>query len=152
MSETVCGKCGVEVKFRGNKVEVSDDKFNARKKKIPFHCRVCGALQFPVKAIRDVVFLWPDPLPIHVNPDSKLIIPDVFRKYYKNDFGYVLSAGPGYQKDGECFRASELKAGDRVVYDKSTPWKHPIEDQEGKVHQIRMMGARDVKAILEDEE
>lgn len=146
----VCEKCGSPVKVVNDQLVPAEEKFNAKKKGIPFHCRACGSLKFPIKAIRDVVFLWPDPLPETVKANSKLIIPEAYRKQYKNDFGYVLSAGPGYAKKGCAFRPSELKAGDRVMYDKSTPWKMPVEDQDGVEHQVRMMGALDVKAKLEE--
>ena len=151
MSEViVCEKCGSPVKVVNDKLVPTEERFNAKKKGIPFHCRECGSLKFPIKAIRDVVFLWPDPLPEKIKAQSKLVIPEAYRTIYKNDFGYVMSAGPGYQKKGAAFRPSEVKAGDRVVYDKTTPWTQPVEDQDGVIHQVRMMGALDVKAILEE--
>lgn len=147
----VCEACGSQVEPGTGRLVPLEDKFNAKKRGIPFYCEACGSLKFPIKAIRDVVFLWPDPLPERAEGNSKLIIPQAYRSDYKNSLGYVLSAGPGYQKKGCAFRPSELKAGDRVVYDKTVPWTQVVKGSDGKEHQVAMMGALDIRAIVEDE-
>lgn len=107
----------------------------------PFRCKECGGFHVSVRPIRDVVFIWPDAAPISL---GFLILPEGFRERHTNDFAIILSAGPGYTKNG-VFHPNELKQGMRVVYDRQTPWMVKIPDPNGNIHNIRMMGQLDVK-------
>lgn len=113
-------------------------------KKIPFSCVLCGSLAFKYKAIRDVVFVWPDPPKEQV---GSIHIPEAFRAY--EEYGTVVSIGKGtMDKSKKFFVPTELKVGDYVVYDKTVPWQMDIDGTDGRLHVVKYMGEQDIKGIV----
>jgi co-chaperonin GroES (HSP10) len=116
--------------------------------KIPFVCQVCGGLWIGIQAVRDVVFVWPDP------PKDKteggIVIPEKFVK--DKGYGTVLSVGPGHwSPKKQKYYPTGLKRGDRVVYNKNVPWRLPVKASDGRVRMIPYMGEQDVLClVLED--
>lgn len=114
------------------------------KKKIPFYCKVCGRISFKYQAIRDIVFVWPDPPKEQV---GSIIIPDVAQKL--DEYGTVLSVGEGtFDAKRKVFIPTQVKVGDYVVYDKDIPWQMDVEGADGKKHLVKYMGQQDIKGIV----
>ena len=125
--------------------------FNAKEEGIPFHCDICGVLEFPLRAIRDILFVWPDPLPKFIGNEKIIEIPLQFREFYKNEFGYVLSIGPGYYDNKHFIHTDRnIVPGSRIVYDKTIPWTWEVQDSKGISHVVKVFGARDVLAICDE--
>jgi len=124
-------------------------KFN-----VPFRCKECGAIKFPWRPLRDIVFMYPDEIP--EKTDGGIIVPDIVRELYResgelyNSVGTVLAVGKGYTDDRGKFRPTTVKSGDRVNYTSSVPWHMDFEGIDGKKHKVRMMGERDIRAVVND--
>lgn len=116
---------------------------------IPYTCPTCGRIKFPVKAIRDIVFLMPYPPKPTVKGSEIIIMPEEYQTAEEEDRGVVLSCGRGFW-DARKFNPvpEELKAGTHVMFDRMTPWGARIKDANGKHHSVRIMGYKDVKAII----
>ena len=114
--------------------------------KIPFKCNKCGNIQFPYQAIRDIVFIWPDPKP----PKTKggLLIPEKFREH--TGYGIVLSVGKGYRDKKGKFHPSLLKDGVRVLYNKDVPWQIPVELDNGRRLMVPFMGEQDILCLIDE--
>lgn len=139
--ENVCKSCGVSVE------EGAVLKKIVEKYKIPFVCLECGSLKFKMKAIRDIAFVLEDAPPEKVG--SIFLSSKTGRR---ESTGTVLSCGPGYvKKETRKFIPTELKTGDRVIFDKDTPWNVDVENDEGRLIGVRYMGAGDVKCVIVDE-
>jgi len=136
-----CTKCGKEVNEKLNKVMATY--------KVPFCCEVCGSLNFPYQAILDKVFVFPDPVPEEV---KGILIPEVCRDNFQNEYGMVVSVGNGYvDKETKKFIPTTLKVGDRVAYDKNIMWQLPVRIDAGKTHIIKFMTELDIQFILEED-
>lgn len=146
-----CKECGnkvIPVVYPGGaRIEPIEPSINANLLDIPFKCSCCGAIKFPIKPIRDIVFVWPDKLPEKV---GLIHIPEEYRSH--NEYGHVLSVGPGYYdfKKGR-FMPTYLKPGMKVIYDKTVPWYYEATAPNGKDYHVKYMGEGDVKAIIVDE-
>ncbi|HUV84925.1 MAG TPA: hypothetical protein VMV86_04400 [Methanosarcinales archaeon] len=118
------------------------------KYKIPFYCKYCGSLSFRYSAIRDIVFIWPDAMKERI---GSIIIPDIART--NTEYGVVITAGKGsHDKLGKKFVPCTIKTGDYVVYDISVPWNIDILGTDGRMYQVKYMGAQDVKGIVVENE
>jgi len=116
-----------------------------KKYKIPFVCSKCGTFDFPYIAQQSRVFLWPDP----VEKIGSLIIPDKIQFAMINDYGTVLSVGKGYfNRTQHRYIPTELKTGDRVIYDKNIPWSIEVEAQDGKKYEVKLMPEADIKCLV----
>lgn len=126
--------------------------FNAKEKGIPFYCDTCGALDFHLNAIRDIIFIWRDKTPKYIGKDKIIEIPTQFREYYRNEWGYILSAGSGYyNKKGYIPINSYLFPGQRVIYNKEAPWEWKVKDSKGILHTVMVLGERDILAVYEED-
>lgn len=121
---------------------------------VPFRCEACGAIKFPWRPLRDIVFMYPDEIP--EKTDGGIIVPDTVREAYResgelyNSIGTVLAAGKGYTDDSGKFHKTTVKPGDRVNYTSDVPWHMDFEGIDGEKHKVRMMGERDIRAIVND--
>ena len=120
-----------------------------KKHEIPFICAACGMIKLPVRATLDRVLVWSDPVPDTIGKEGLIFLPEIVKENYLNEFGTVLSVGPGYyddKKHGQYTR-TEIKVGDRVVYDKNVLYRLTLRGVDGKMHKITLMGAEDVYGI-----
>jgi len=128
-----CDTCGNEAGLKHN---------------TPFVCPECGGIKFPFKAIRDIVFIWPDPLPEKLS--DVIIVPEKVRDRLQEevDVGTVVSVGPGYwDKKKKKFVYTLVKVGQRVVYDAGCPWWQDVEVGDKK-YEVRLMGEKDIKGVI----
>lgn len=142
---SLCGNVKCELGENGVLV-VLDPRLRAGNYDVPFYCTECGAIKFPVKPTRDIVYVWPD------RPKEKIgsiFIPNNQKKQYKSIFGKVLAIGPGYWKDGK-FHPTELKVGDRVIFDNTVPHRVPMEGNDGKIYYIPFMGEQDIMCLVDE--
>jgi len=150
-----CEKCGSLVKVYSGKEGTNSYKLIDQRiaeiieeQKIPYTCPLCGGIWVPIKAVRDIVFVWPDP------PRDKtqggIIIPE--KAQVEQGYGTALSVGPGHwNKKKERYFPTGIKRGDRVVYNKNVPWRLPVKASDGRLRMIPYMGEQDVLClILED--
>jgi len=110
-------------------------------------------LEFPLKALLDRAFIFPEPLPEKHESKEKLIeIPEQFREYYQRGIGYLLAIGPGYwDLEGKWHLTSpQLQPGVKVLYDISVPWSMWVKDDEGREHLVTRCGASDIWCVVED--
>lgn len=98
-----------------------------KEKKVPFCCKECGSLLFSHKATRDIVFVFPTPVPEKL---GSFFIPDEYKENYRDEFGIVLSIGPGYYDKKGKFNPTTLQEGSLVVYDRDVPWLVEVEGVE----------------------
>lgn len=120
---------------------------------VPFYCKLCGAIKFPYRAIRDVVFIYPEPYPekvgsIYLPRDENYIGGGPTFRLWKPR-GVVLSVGPGYwdKKKRRFVPVTGLKVGDIVYFEKNLPkaWRSfEVEGTDGKMHKVVYCGYRDV--------
>lgn len=117
--------------------------------KIPFKCKKCGSIDFPLKAVRDVVYIWESVPPTKL---GDIIIPDFIQEKFRNTKAVVLSAGPGYyDKAKRKYIASEVKTGQVVLADQGTPWRMDVKASDGKEYSVKYLGEKDIKCVLLDE-
>jgi hypothetical protein len=120
-----------------------------KKYEVPFICPKCGGLNFPWKALKGVVMVWPKPIPEKI---GSLYIPDKIKGIFKTSIGLVMSTGKGCKdKRTNRFVASDLFPGDVLSYDSSIPWQIEVPDSEGNKHTIDMMSILDVTAKVEED-
>lgn len=119
----------------------------------PFICPKCRKYLFPYRAIRDVVFIWPIPLPEKYIDGGNIVRPEVANNpvdemFGRSDHGLVLSCGPGYY-DNKRFRpTSNLCAGTKVLYDKLVPWGDHVKGYDGRERFVVMCGYKDLQGVV----
>jgi co-chaperonin GroES (HSP10) len=120
-------------------------------KKIPFVCPKCGMIKFPVRATLDRLLVWADPIADTLGKAGLIYLPEVAKENYRNEYGTVLSCGPGYYdaKQQNRFIPTSLKVGDRIAYDKDVLYRLSVVDDAGKKHQVTLMGHEDVYGCAE---
>jgi co-chaperonin GroES (HSP10) len=112
----------------------------------PFLNKETGEDEFPYKAIRDVIFILPVSDPTML---GMLIIPEEYRINHRDEYGMVLSAGPGaYIPRFKKWIPTTVKPGDVVVYDSGVPTEMYIPDKDGNKHFVKVMGERDLQGIV----
>jgi co-chaperonin GroES (HSP10) len=157
-SSFVCPVCGVEnikynknegIRFRPKNILLDSTSYG-----VPFRCSTCRAIQFSIKAVRDVVFLWPIPLPktfveggLIVRTDKSMDVKD--EMYGRSEYGIILSVGPGYYDNKKFHRTCELKVGSKVIYDSKVPWCMDVLGFDNKMHTVIYCGIRDIQAVIE---
>jgi hypothetical protein len=119
----------------------------------PFVCPECKEVRFNRKAIRDLVFIWPIPLPKFYIEGGVIARPETARNvedemYGRSDYGLVLSVGPGYWGDKKFHPTSDLSVGTKVAYDHFVPWGDFAPNVKGKESFIVICGFGDVKGIV----
>lgn len=162
-----CEGCGAEVAVQGDDREgtmhyepvearVRADKGNGVR--IPFACQLCGAIDFMLKAVRDVVFLYPIPKTESV-ASGLIILPDMdfvggnTQERFTSPIGYILTAGEGCvnAKTGRYDDTKGVLApGDKVIYHKQVPWEIDLPGQDGRMHRVVYCGFRDIWARVEE--
>jgi hypothetical protein len=157
-----CPKCGIEVKVYSsgegtNSYEPVNEKLVAAKAAIPlpFYCDMCGAIRFPFQAVRDVVFLYPRPLPEKVGliylPKEEFVGGSTQEKFKAPD-AIVLSVGEGsIDKDRKRFISTKgvLETGDHVFYNRRIPWRMKARGMDGEDHMVVFCGVLDVWGLLD---
>lgn len=149
-----CTECGVEVEETSGNEDKKfhiyvpvNRKLSAIEHNIPFCCKTCGAIKFPYQAVRDVVFIWsPDPEKI-----GNIWVPEIDAERHRTAYGIILSVGDySYTSKGVKVRDNSglLYTGREVIYDKFTPWKMEVEGADGKKHEVRMCGKKDLRAVV----
>ena len=155
MLET-CPDCGSEIEIIHTigamadsepNVSLVNELLDSTVYNVPFRCLRCDAIKFSYRAIFDHVFIYPTPIP-DLYADSHLIIPDTYKRHYRNWIGVVLHIGPGLQLQSGAYKHTQLKVGQRVVYDKTVPWSVDVEDTYGELQKVMICGELDVRAIL----
>jgi len=113
-----------------------------KKYKVPFKCPDCGSINFPVRAMNGIVFIWMPEQPVKI---GAIIVPAKLNQPFVSDFGVVLSTGKGCNdvKTGK-FIHSDVKVGYRVWRDKDTPWRMPLEGSNGNTYDIPYMNILDI--------
>ena len=145
-----CSVCGVEVKVAcssegTNHYVPADILLWHDNYKVPFHCEMCGAIQFPWKPMRDLVFLHPIPVKGTYADGGQVVIPDNYRQFYKKGEGVILATGPGYWDTKEFHPTNkELKVGSYIRYNPEVPWSLPVIGNDGKEHDITICGSNDI--------
>lgn len=108
-----------------------------------------GKIDFPIQPINAGLFLWPDPLPEKV---GSFFIPEEYQEDHMFSTGIVLAIGPGFfSKKRNRFIPTEIKAGDRVVFDKDVLWRIPVDDLDGKEQIVWGLAEVDIKGIVQCE-
>lgn len=120
----------------------------------PYICPKCKRFCCNRRAIRDIVFIWPIPLPEYYIEGGLIARPETARNvedelYGRSDYGLVLSVGPGYWDDKKFHSTCDLKVGMKVNYDKFVPWADFAPGYNGKEHFVVVCGFGDVKGIIE---
>lgn len=118
----------------------------------PFICPSCKKIVFPVKPMRDIVFMWPIPGYSKIAPKSSLeIVTNKFNDHMKrSNVGLILACGPGYHKSGKFFPMG-LTVGMKVMFDNTTPWHSTLTNFQGRKFSVRYMAEPDVQGILEED-
>lgn len=136
-----CPNCGSEevvIKFREK----------LKKYEVPFLCKTCGDLKFPWKALKGIVFIWPEIIP---EKQGSIYIPDRIKSIFKRSRGIVMSSGKGcIDKRTGRFVQSGLNAGDVVLYDNTIPWQIDVEATDGKKYTIDMCSILDISCCVEE--
>ena len=111
-----------------------------------------GNLNFPYRAIRDRVLIYPSPLPETIGEKKLVILPNFLKKYYQKGTGILLSVGPGYWDDkGKWHPTSDqMKPGIKVQFDKTVPWKYYLEGLDGREYSVVFCGYQDVRGVFEE--
>jgi co-chaperonin GroES (HSP10) len=113
----------------------------------PFTCPECGVIDFPYQPLRDIVFLYADPLPERL---GSFYLPAQYRENHGNEFGIVLAHGRGYYDKKGTFHPTSVRPGDRVMYDKNIPWWKMVFAPDGKEYKIKYMPECDIKGVVEE--
>lgn len=155
-----CPSCNIEVSAIGKTTQhykLIDDKLNSHKYNIPFYCTMCGAIKFPYRAIRAIVFVWPlyEHATEYFNDNESLIlIPEVLKQDELSEYGIILSYGPGVynMKKSKWMFVTGLKVGMKVAYDNSVPWEIDIIGTDDKWHNVKICDFTDIAAeVIENE-
>lgn len=122
-------------------------------RKIPFQSEK-GLVEFSLRPLRDLVFVFPDPPPEKLGEEQLIHIPESYRKKYHNGSGTILAAGLGYTDNKGRFHptSSELKPGTRVIFDISVPWGVDVTGSDGKKHYVILCGTTDIFGLVGKEE
>ena len=81
----VCSVCG-----QNNNTDTS---IIAKRYDIPFVCSQCGQIDFKYRALKHLVFIFPEPMEQKI---GSIYVPDKVWDNYQFEYGIVLSAGKGY--------------------------------------------------------
>jgi len=151
-----CLECNTEVDVISedeegtNYYQPCDEIINAIRFNVPFYCTICGAIKFPWRAIRDIVFIYPLPVEETYREGGLVVIPDTYKEFYKKGQGVILSIGPGYYDDKKFHPIDpDLKIGELVIYNKDVPWYDVVIGNDKKEHVVVMCGAKDIWIIQE---
>ena len=143
----LCEKCGTSYFFESFNGRVVKTLLNKRidhnNYNVPFYCKECGAISFVWNPIRDLVFIWDLPLPEYYH-GTDIAIADTYKHYYKKGQGIILAIGPGYYDKKGKFHETQLKVGDKVVYNADVPWSMRFEGTDEDFHSVVICGEQDV--------
>ncbi len=116
--------------------------------KTPFHSEK-GAVEFSLRPLRDLVFVYPDPPPEKLGEQQLIYIPVQFKKKHHDGVGTILAIGPGYMDDKGRFHPtpSGLTPGTRVVFDLSVPWGMHVVGTDGRKYYVALCGTADIFGI-----
>jgi co-chaperonin GroES (HSP10) len=119
----------------------------------PFLCKECGGMRFPIRAIRDIVFVKPEPVENFPHSDI-IVVPDILKAHTLSGFGFILSVGPGYQDNkGRFWPTHTITIGKKVVFDKDVAdlFTFTVKDYDDSPQKVVACGFGDIKAVvLED--
>lgn len=135
-----CEICGSEI----------DTSKKVEKYKIPFKCSKCGSIDFPLRAMNGIVFVWPEPCP---EKKGSIILPNIVKNSFTSNIAVVLSSGPGVvDKRTQAYVKSELNVGDLVLRDKDTPWFMEVAAKDGTKYTVPYMNILDISATFKEDE
>ena len=105
-----------------------------------------GIIQFKYKPTRDIVFVLPSRCPENL---GSIIIPEMYRENYRNEYGIVLAVGKGcYIKRFKKYVPTIVKPGQIVIYDPQTIHGLEVEALDGNMYYVKILGERDLSGIL----
>jgi hypothetical protein len=104
---------------------------------------------FPRKPLRDVCFVWPLPGPTKLGNKGIIEIPEIYRKYYRKNYGVLLAIGPGFYKDSGKWVPTKLSPNTLVMYDGDVPWFDFVTGPDGSEYFVNMCGEQDVKGVFQ---
>jgi hypothetical protein len=134
-----CEVCGSEI----------DTSKQVEKYKIPFKCSKCGSIDFPLRALNGIVFVWSEPCP---DKKGSVYLPNQVKNSFTTNIAVVLSSGPGVtEARTKKFIRSELKTGDLVYRDRDTPWFMDIEAQDGKKYSVPYVNLLDIMTTFTED-
>jgi len=117
--------------------------------KTPWH-GTKGEIVFPLRPLRDLVFIFPDPTPEKLGDQQLIYIPVQCKKKYHSGIGTILAIGPGFTDVKGRYHPTPpgLKPGTRVVFDISVPWGMFVVGQDGKRHYAVLCGTTDIFGVV----
>ena len=143
----ICPHCHTEIEVMGKEpaklCEPVDKIRLARNHNVPFWCDYCGAIKFPYRPIRELVFIWDAPLPQYYD-NSGIVMPESYRKHYKDGHGIIIAHGSWWYDKKYKICKTSLKIGYEVYYNKDVPWSLPFKGSDDKVHKVVFCGEPDV--------
>ena len=102
---------------------------------------VCG-----LRMLGSKIIIWKDSRPLKI---GSFWLPPNLRDRENLSVGTVISVGPGYyDKNKKRFIPTEVKPGQRVLFDNTTPWPLDVIDPSGETQSVRLMTELDVKGII----
>lgn len=115
----------------------------------PFWDGNLNKIKVPIRMLRDLVLVWAPETPEKV---GHIIIPETARGSAKYcSLGVILSVGKGYD-NGKRFYPMLLKPEQVIYFDKHAPWRVKIKHDNGTEHELRYMGERDIKLLVEPDQ
>lgn len=99
--------------------------------------------EYRFRAIQDIVLIQPDPERERATESGLLILPESERRWART--GIVLAAGPGIHTE-KGFVPSDVKAGDRVIYNENLQTPYEVG-----LNKYVLTRERELLAILEAE-
>ncbi len=158
-----CGVCGTEIRVYSTGEGTSsyepvnkklDTNIERHRMRVPFYCALCGAIDFPFQAVRDVVFLYPMPAPRKIGdlyiPEGEFIGGSVAEKF-REPIAVVLSVGQGSRdRRNKEFISTKgvVEAGDVVYYNKKVPWRMNMRGSDGNEHVVVYCGILDLRGLV----
>lgn len=144
----MCNTCGLNID-EINTINTSIKIINNESIRIPFFCSECNRIKCNAKVTKDRVLVYEDEVPDKFK-GTNIIIPESSKDELKTGYGFIISVGPGYYNKNGKFVFPSVKVGQRIMFDKSTPWSIKIEDSYGVIREIRLIGEQDIYGIIEE--
>jgi len=158
--------CGAQVEVQGDttlsyKLVNSKQYFQKSNPdiEVPFRCKVCGAIDIPFRALRDVVMMYVMPEPEKIGsiylPEEDNYVGGNMRSREKKPYAVILKVGQGYyDKKKRLWKKNQpyIECGDVVYYEKRIPkgWSFEVEGVDAKMHKVSVCGIEDVYGLIDN--
>jgi hypothetical protein len=119
--------------------------------KTPFHNEK-DELKFPIRALRDLCYIWPLPAP-EAHNTGLIEIPQIYQENYLNGIGVLVSIGGGfYNPKFKQFVKPDPKLipGVKVAYDVSIPWYIFAIGQDKVPHRVVYCSTGDIRGLVDE--